>query len=1007
MADPREFLKKGSKSQGKGSGQGLGSGSGSGSSSQRMEFEKGTGPVSKQRKKEALDFIREGKDTGVVGEFGSKQTGVVQPSAGLRRRLPSYLEEAKYKTLQSQGVDIESGGDASTRMELSFTPKERKDEVLNEAFPLGWRQTDLGIVAKVPSKEKGEKPREVLLDERGFSFKDLADAAGSTPEILGAFGGAGAALASLPATATAGGLGMGVVALASALGGQAGGGVFDGIQIMQTGGFDVSDKEDRKMLNRIVRERGIGVATDMFLDIGTVSGLKGLGAVGRKAAAPFAENMNEPGQKGIINAADRLGVRLMPSERTGASSVARAEAIGEKIPGSTGVFEELRNQGSRDVNEISERMTQRKLTSEEVGERISEESTRQLREGEATAGELRTQAQRTLEKEIRSFADKMYRDGSVTPDEAGHMVRLELQRQKEQFDARQEMMENEVQRSLNELPEEKRKFVPTDEIKARVQEIKDSLPQERQLSIDGEGNLVETEKEINEMIPGGLRPIINGVEKLEENVTPGQLRSMRARISEAINGSDAISSYSQGLLKSLETSMTRALERGVKKAPSKDVRQAMQDALKHYRENVDKFRGETVNKAFRNPGERGAAENRQLLPELILNGRGEEARRLMEVLGPKSEAARASRRAAFEEILSRSRDQVQDLDAIDPQRLVTELDKLGRQGRKALFREQGEFPVLQRARKLAARYNYISPEAFKTQGDPSDPVEMLKRAQRIEEDLRKQFHTRVFKRFLKGEVDESAMSPSKFVRFSLNNASSNEIKTMMDRLEPETAREYQKAVITQLLHRASKEFQDAQDAARFIDSEGKQAGFGERLNAQLQRYSDDPEDSFRKLRTIMNYKTAGELRGESPQRGARQPFDVVKDLAKVQTARSRRAESAKAAGGLIGGSILSNLLSANFRSVPQLVKYRVMAELLTRPTTRRWLTRQRPQRGRSSPVGEAYQYALPEVIESIGTEAGEDYEGAQQLADFFRPENVERMVRSAAGEDQPPTKMPR
>jgi hypothetical protein len=273
---------------------------------------------------------------------------------------------------------------------------------------------------------------------------------------------------------------------------------------------------------------------------------------------------------------------------------------------------------------------------------------------------------------------------------------------------------------------------------------------------------------------------------------------------------------------------------------------------------------------------------------------------------------------------------------------------------------------------------------------------MLKRAKQMEEELQQQFHTRVFKRFLKGEVDESAMSPSKFVRFSLNNASANEVKQMMDKLSPETAREYQKAVMVQLLDRASSEFSTAEDAARFVESGGAMIGSGDRLTKQLRKYADDPEDSVRKLKNILNYKTSRELRGESPQRGSRTPFDVIQDLATVQAARSERARAGEAAGGLVGGSILTNLAALDVRTVGRIAKYRIIAELLARPATRRWLTRRRPQnRQQASKMWEAYQFALPEIANAIGTELGEDYEAAQSVADLFRPENVERILMGA------------
>jgi hypothetical protein len=961
-----------------------------------MKVEEGTGPVSERRKKEALDFLRQGKDTGVVGGPGTKQTGVVDPSAALRRDLGRYQTEAKYKTLQSQGVDISSGGPAKVRTQLSATPKERRDELLNEAFPQGWRQTDLGVVATVP-KEEGEGTREVLLDERGFSFGDVADMAGSAPEIAGAMGGAAAALGTLPATATAGAIGTGVVALAAALGGQVGGGITDGLQIMRTGGFDFDKKEDRQMLNRIVRERGMNVALDMFLDVGTVSGIKGLSAAGRTARAPFSSSASAPGREEINEAAERLGIELMPSEKTGSSAILRGEAIGEKIPGVGDVFERMKDAGTQGVRGYTDRLTQRRLTSEEVGERISQEATDEVRRRTREAGELRTQAQRTLEREIQSIADQIYRDGRVDPSRAGQMARMAIQQRKLEFDQKQDALENEAGSLVAQLPEKKQNFVPTDGIKDAAAALEQKLPPELSMDIDAEGNLVETLKQNQELTPGRLGRIIKGVQKLPENVKPEQLRAMRALISEQINSGEAVSAFSQGELMNLEKAMTEALERGIKKAPNKQVGQAMRDALDHYKNNVDQFRNDIVSRAIsRSPGEAGGIEDRQVLPELLLNNRGEQAQRVMDLIGPRSEAARASRRAAFEELIRRSRNREQDLDAIDPDKLFRQIEQLNKPTRKALFRERGEFPVLDRLRRLRARYDYLPADAFRSSGEEADPIEMLKRAKQMEDELQQQFHTRVFKRFLKGEVDESAMSPSKFVRFSLNNASANEVKQMMDRLSPETAREYQKAVMVQLLDRASSEFNTAEDAARFVETGGALTGSGDRLVRQFRKYADDPEDSIKKLKNIINYKTMRDVVPDSPQRGNRTPFNVLEDLAKINAARSQRAKAGEAAGGLVGGSILTNLAALNVRTAGRVAKYRIIAELLARPATRNWLTKRLPKnRQQASKVWESYQYALPEIANVLGNELGEDYESAQSVAELFRPENVEQVLTGA------------
>ncbi len=916
-------------------------------------------PAIESEEQSASEFLRKTTPPRLGGEKGRQE---------FRERRERV--EAQFEALEAEGVDVETGGPAGVRAELSLTPPERKRAFLVQAFGEGnFRDTPSGVVVKINDPDTGD-PREILLDERGLTFRDFADAAEAVPVIAGAIGGTLAAIVVFPELVAGGVLSLLALAVISGVSGQLGGATTDVIQALKTGGIDM------QLLESIAKRRGINAAIDTTLDFLTAGTFRLVKGGGQIALGPFSKRLAEQPQKEIGEAAERLGVDLTPGQATGSPTVLQAEAVGAKIPGAREVFERLDKRQKEQLRGVQEELTTGAPTSAETGEAISRELTGQRAQREAGVEELRREAgQRTLDDIDR--LSKSLATRSLSTSESGELTRRALQRERTRFRAKQTLLEDHAEALVDELPETVRAFATPLNTKTAARELINEFPKQKIVEkvdtglLDATGKPIVREetktKAIKEFFPPEAKKFLFAANKLSNNISVNELRKVRGVISRAIQQGESLPGLSTGMLKKLAGALTRDIKAGAANAPTPEIKKAILDELAHFRVESAKFRNRAVARAFREEGQPGFTESQEILPGLLLKNKFEDAARVIKVLGPDSIAVKAAQRSTFDEILQASKNTLFGEGAFDPKLLARQLDKLRPQTKLLLFgtkQAADEADTLTRA--LAARFNIIDLSVLEGASGSEAILPLLRRAAQQELDLRRDFDNDVIKPILRGEVDTSTMNPEDFVRFALRTGSQQDLDRLFKLLPQEQADAFRKRTVIHLLERSARRGGDPADKITSVLDETTPVG-DKLLEVIIKDFGQDTRESLSRLRTVLGDDT----------------FQIIKDLGTVQAARARGQTAAKAAGGLVGGSIIANFLSLEISNASRLVKFKIVAEILRLKPVRVWLTRgaKLPDRTARS---QTFQLVLPQITEAVTNELGEESEAAQEINKFFR-----------------------
>ena len=93
--------------------------------------------------------------------------------------------------------------------------------------------------------------------------------------------------------------------------------------------------------------------------------------------------------------------------------------------------------------------------------------------------------------------------------------------------------------------------------------------------------------------------------------------------------------------------------------------------------------------------------------------------------------------------------------------------------------------------------------------------------------------------------------------------------------------------------------------------------------------------------------------------------EALRDLALITARRQERDATTQAVGGLAAGAAITNIVSRPGRAVQAAIVARGLAELITRPGVRRWLSNTR--RKKMSPGRQAQTTALaPSLMDVVG-----------------------------------------
>lgn len=891
-----------------------------------------------------------------------------------RRAAGTFTRPEKIQTLRGLGVDVETGGPAGLRAQLAITPQERRRTVIEEAFPLGFVETDVGLVVNTPGGQ-------LLLDEEGLSFGDLADVTGEGIIAVGALGAAVVAIAAAPALVTGGVLSLALLAVITGVSGQAGLTVAEVIAAYKAGGIDLDDPADRELLTNIVKRRGVAAAVDSGLDFISAGAFRLAKGAVQRIAAPNIGVLERTPTKEILEAADRLDVPLSPGEQIG-GGILRAEALAERIPAAAEPVRVLRRATAGAVGRVEEELVGRARPGAEVGAGIvaSLEARRvaSLEEIE----DLRRRAGAKIERKLGDVARAMSRT-RLSLNEAGEAVRTRVQSRLLKFKDRQSRLEAKLDGAIAEIQKDERAFLSTAALQRLAFRLEEEFPKREiieevtRLDPSAPGGISVVEEVIGretipELFPAAARSILKGIQKLPGTITVGELRNIRQTINSMIDNAAGFRGVSTGMLKSVEKELTVALRGGIKSAPTPKIGAALEKALTHFREGSPKFRDVDVARVLRDPSQQGFVEGVEVLPALILNNKVEAAKRIVKVAGLGSPEVHAAKTSVFDDMLQRSQDTLLGDGFIDPKKLARQIDTLSPTTKAFLF--GGDVMKVRLAvRLLAARHGIVKIADIAEAPTERTILSLLRQASKQEAEAARLFDTKVLKPFLAGASGAGAPNPGDFIRFALKKASPEELTQLFKLLSRRQRLDFESTTVVHIIERSAIAGADPEaQAVALLTGRG---GVGLKLAKVLaQDFGATVAESLAKLRVILPTDT----------------LRILEDLALVQAARGQAMASGKAVGGLVAGSVISGFLDLRIGTAVRLVKARIAARMMRSKPVRAWLTSRIKFKPLRKDVA-AFQLALPQILRAITQEVGEVSPEAQALSDFFMRDVPEQL----------------
>ena len=257
----------------------------------------------------------------VVGQITGRSTGQRQFQ---RRSFEDVLGSVR-KSAEDEGFDYETGAGSGIRALVSFgeTPEEQAAILASRVGQDGFVRDSRGNLALTPAGQAklgmDVSDKNIVLEDKGFSFGDIADLAGIAPETIGAIG--GGILAS-PGIVTS--------AAGAAAGAALGQSIEEGIETL----LGVQRQTLGEVAGDVATEAAIAGTIDL-VTLGTAKAVRGvIGGAGRLASAPLQEASREGAERGL-RIIDAGGAPSL--ERLGApATFAYAQKLGEGATKDTG-----------------------------------------------------------------------------------------------------------------------------------------------------------------------------------------------------------------------------------------------------------------------------------------------------------------------------------------------------------------------------------------------------------------------------------------------------------------------------------------------------------------------------------------------------------------------------------------------------------------------------------------------------------------------------------------------
>ena len=855
---------------------------------------------------------------------GSSQSQVNAPPASVSRLFTTF--EQRHQRIGPQGIpvplDTKTGAPFMTRFNLSFAPdSEAQLKMLQNAFQGSTVEPIEGgqfIIRGVLDPQR-QQVVDMLVDEQGMSLKDVADVADLAPELAAAI--VGARTGGRVAPKASGRLAtLAKEAIGGAIGAQSVGALSDAAMSSALG--------TELSLMQIASQRGKGALLETATGGAIGGGLLGLGKLTKRGLSPITPAA-QGAQEAVENIAQQTGIRIPLSYgiETGRPNIQRAEIIGAKTPTGGGFFrrqEAATEQSMRDV--------QRYLfgegplpTSESVGIAAVARLRNIARDlDEQVISQRSALADRATAKIASAIESQTGIAKQVEKDVAGRAVQdsVKIMRQQHRDVAGElyagiEDLKLPTRRIQSELDAIQKELVKSTKTETVASPILDPISGKAITS-------TTTAKEvITELTPEGVGKFLRGAAKLDPEMPLSELRALRTTLNDAIGQPDVFAGVPDRILKKLSNSITEAIDEGAEALGKSPVAERLAQANAFYKE-INRFQVQGIEEILADP------TMRKLGPFAIVNQAlrdPDQYFRMRELLtkdiplptGGVGVQAQPNTWKMFQRAMLTEMEERATLtgtgNLMNAQTFINDLNKL----EPAVLRDL----LGSRAPEIISSLKTMSTISGKV--NAKEMVELLSKesfdagaVKRLAdaEVARDAFYDKnIVKKFLKGDLETTAINPGEFVERYLDLVKDKtELARVMSVMgdDPNLVRQIQRKTIQKIFH----------DAARNPSAD-----------EITRRLGTDPTvmvDPRKMLATIGNTETAEKLRTVLGS----DTFNLLRDYLKVSAAVGAKHDSAQAVGGLIGGSLMSSIMTLDLKALPAHLKYAVLGQLLTSPTIR-------------------------------------------------------------------------
>ena len=571
---------------------------------------------------------------------------------------------------------------------------------------LFYKPSKLGMILTVPT---AEGPKDILLDEIGFSGKDFLDMTSEIPGVAANIAATAGAVIAAPGLITGGIIGLAGLSVISGLSYFTGSTASDLIN-------RAFSKNQIYALDQIAKDRGYEAAIAAGLDFLLIGGMKiGKGVINKltgpvagsgdlaiknylKAIAKDKKVIQYDQQGNIIFEKDgvtpKLGdIQLTPGLLTQSTTIQRIEGVTEKIPGGADVLQtqkdiierqliELEQRAKGNVPEIVTasqagktitRVTYKSpddLTSADVGDKVADFASNELKKKEVAIAMDRNALLTQADEALDGVASSLSSTGNVVKTkEAGDLVIEAINTSRknyiEEFNNLTNTMKNidgykgdmTIDASgINKAAKKLEQTFPTKDVESIVPNPRGYGPST---------TVVESTPILPKQLSGTILDDLKNV----KDMTIDQAINFKKILKESYSG-ETIPTDADNLISKIINNIDFQIQ-GAIRSQGPDVLQAYNAILAHEASKGGVFTNPLIKKILD-----GNVEAENVFVKQILQGNEADIRILTNALGKDNPILNDVKSAAFNEMLRKARSSIGDLDFTNPGTLNAILKEL-------------------------------------------------------------------------------------------------------------------------------------------------------------------------------------------------------------------------------------------------------------------------------------------------------------------------------------------